>query len=112
MLLSEIIRISNITSDKISEMPKILDFIFAFHPQCILSQNTGGHIIYRNAEDIADARYKDSHKKYYRDMAGILVESGINEIKKNLHPDKDMALMSNLDLTVNMIKRLTIMWMM
>ncbi len=84
----------------------LLDAIFTFHPQGITSQNIGGHKTYSNADDIADTRYRDSHKRYYRDMASVLVESGINEIKKNLHPDKDQALMNNLDLTVNMINRL------
>ncbi len=85
---------------------QLLDSIFVFHPQGIVRQDIGGHITFSNAKDIADARYKDSHKKYYRDMASILVESGIGEIKKNLHPDKDKALIDNLDLTVNMIRRL------
>ena len=80
--------------------------IFAFHSQGIMKQNIGGHTTYSNAGDIADTRYKDSHRKYYRDMASVLVETGIKEIKKNLHPDKDKALMDSLDLTVNMIKRL------
>ena len=162
MLLPEIIRISNITSDKTIEMrnqndkkyireiysdlnPEIikatlsfdlvgeeyvlqyfkalqreivsdifspdmirqlLGSIFAFHPQGIVEQNVGGHTTYKNTEDIVDTRYSDSHKKYYRDIASVLIEAGIGEIKKNLHPDKDRVLMDNLDLTVNMIKRL------
>ena len=36
----------------------------------------------------------------------MLVESGIDEIKKNLHPKNDAALIQSLDLTVNMIKSL------
>lgn len=159
MILSEIIRISNITPDKTSEnsaseyirqnysnlpiniikstlsfdlageeyvlqhfkniqrnlaqdifnlnnMQKLLDAIFVFHPQGISSQSTGKYTTYQNTNEINEDQYRDSHKKYYRDLAGILVESGIKEIKKNLHPEKDKPLISSLDLTVNMIKRL------
>ena len=159
MMLSEIIRISNITSDRTSEnsdreyirqnysnlpasiikstlsfdlvgeeyalqhfkniqrnlaqdvfsldnMQKLLDAIFVFHPQGISSQSTGKYATYRNTNEINEDQYRDSHKKYYRDLAGMLAESGIKEIKKNLHPEKDRPLISSLDLTVNMIKKL------
>ena len=158
MMLSEIIRISNITSDRTSErsdkyirqnfsnlsddiikstlsfdlvgekyilqhfkniqrnlaqdvfsldkVQNLLDAIFVFHPQGISLQSIGKDSVYKNTTDVNDDQYKDFHKKYYRDLAGILVEFGINEIKKNLHPEKDKPLISNLDLTVNMIKRL------
>ncbi len=158
MLLSEIIKLANITPDKISDssmkyirekytdmnpdiiqstlslnlvgeehvqqyfktlqrdlaadvfnldmMKKLFSAIFAFHPQGIIALDAGKHTAYKNDKDIGDAQYKNSHRKYYRDMASILVEYGIGEIKKNLHPKSDRTLIDNLDLTVNMIKRL------
>ena len=159
MLLSEIIRISNITPDRTSEnsdmeyirqnysnlsvdiikstlsidlvrekhvlqhfkniqrnlsqdifsldnIQKLLDAVFVFHPQGISSQSNGKNVVYQNTLEVNDDQYRDSHKKYYRDLAGLLVESGINEIKKNLHPEKDKPLINSLDLTVNMIKKL------
>lgn len=90
----------------LNTMKRLLDAIFAFHPQGITRRNIGGHDTYENTEELYDSRYQDPHKKYYRDMAGMLVESGINEIKKNLHPKRDAALIQNLEFTVNMIKRL------
>ncbi len=158
MILSEIIRISNTTSDRISEnsnryirqnfsnlpdsiikstlsfdlvgeeytlqhfkniqrnlaqdvfsldkVQNLLDAIFVFHPQGISSQSIGRDVTYKNTIDVNDDQYRDSHKKYYRDLAGLLVESGISQIKKNLHPEKDKMLINNLDFTVNIIRKL------
>jgi len=80
--------------------------IFAFHPRGIVEQDVKGRKTYRNEPDIADTRYRDQHRRYYRDMAAILVEYGIKEIKKNLHPEKDKPLINNLDFTVNMVQKL------
>ncbi len=87
-------------------MKKLLESIFEFHPQGIIHQDLKGHETYKNANEINDSQYKDKYRKYYRDMASMLVESGIKEIKKNLHPKKDEALIHNLDFTVNVIKRM------
>ena len=98
----------NLAQDVFSlkKVQNLLDAIFVFHPQGISSQSIGKDVVYKNATDVNDDQYKDSHKKYYRDLAGMLVESGINEIKKNLHPEKDKMLINNLDFTVNMIRKL------
>ena len=85
---------------------QLLDAIFAFHPPGIVEQDVGGHKAYENTPDIADTRYRDQHRRYYRDMAAMLVEFGIREITKNLHPEKDKALINNLDFTVNMVQKL------
>ncbi len=90
----------------LGKMQSLLDAIFVFHPQAVLSQSVGDSMRYRSTKEIDEHQYKDSHKKYYRDMAGMLVECGIREIKKNLHPENDKSLINNLDFTVNMIKRL------
>ena len=80
--------------------------IFAFHPQRTLSKSVGGYTEYSTSGEVDENHYKDSHKKYYRDMAGLLVELGVSEIKKNLHPENDKPLINSLDLAVNMIKRM------
>ena len=98
----------NLTNDifSLENMKSLLDAIFVFHPQGISTQSNGKDIIYKNTNEVDEDQYRDSHKKYYRDMAGMLVESGVKEIKKNLHPEKDKPLINSLDLTVNMIKKL------
>lgn len=98
----------NLTNDifSLENMKSLLDTIFVFHPQGISTQSNGKDIIYKNTNEVDEDQYRDSHKKYYRDMAGMLVESGVKEIKKNLHPEKDKPLINSLDFTVNMIKKL------
>ena len=48
----------DLTSDIFSPdtMKRLLDAIFTFHPQCIISQNIGGYKIYSNADDITDTK--------------------------------------------------------
>ncbi len=87
-------------------MKKLLDAIFVFHPIRITSQQLAKNTIYQNSPDNYSDQYKENYKKYYRDMAGILVEYGISEIKKNLHPEKDMPIIDQLDFIVNIIKKL------
>ncbi len=80
--------------------------IFAFHPTGIISQNLGDHMTYSNPRELDSEHYREHHKLYYHELATILVESGLDEIKKDLHPDKDRAIINHLDLTVNMIQKL------
>ena len=90
----------------LDNVQNLLDAVFVFHPLGISSQSTGKHTIYKNTDEIKEDQYRNPHKKYYRDLAGMLVESRIKEIKKNLHPEKDKPLIDSLNLTVNMLKRL------
>jgi len=83
-----------------------LRYSFVFHPTGILARESAGGVTYQNSEDVKSPQYKDEHKRYYRDMAAMLVEFGTGEVKKNLHPEKDRSLIDSLDLTVNMIKKL------
>lgn len=85
---------------------RMLRYIFVFHPDGILAQGSAGGVTYQNSEDVKSPQYRNEHKKYYRDMAAMLVEFGMSEVKKNLHPEKDRSLIDSLDLTVNMIKKL------
>ena len=87
-------------------MKKLLDGIFAFHPQGIIRQDLGEQITYKKSKEVNDDQYRDNYKKYYRDIASLLVECGIDEIKKNLHPEKDQTLIQNFDFVVNVIKRI------
>lgn len=98
----------NFTHDVFSlvNMHNLFDIILVFHPEGITLQYYGNNSIYNNTDDVKEVQYRNSHKKYYRDLIGILVESGIKEIKNNLHPEKNKSLINNLDLTVNMIKKL------
>ena len=87
-------------------MKKLLESIFAFHPQGIVRQDLDGRVTYKKSKEANDDQYRDKYKKYYRDIASLLVESGIDEIKKNLHPEKDQTLIQNFDFVVNVIKRI------
>lgn len=61
--------------------------------------------MYENLQELELAQYKNIHKKYYGDMAAMLMKMGIDEIKKNLHPEDDRHLIDRLDFTTNMIKK-------
>ena len=80
--------------------------IFAFHPTGIISQKLGNHTVYSNPPELNSEHYREHHKLYYHELAAILVESGLDEIKKDLHPDKDRAIINHLNLTVNMIQKI------
>lgn len=90
----------------IDRLEKILESIFVFHPNGILSKKILDYTRYYNPSEIDSKYYRDDHKKYYHNVASLLVNLGINEIKKNLHPNKDKLLIDNLDFTVNMIRKL------
>ncbi len=86
---------------------KLLDSIFMFHPNGILSQEIGDFASYKNSNDMFEPRYQIKHKKAYHDLAYLLIKRGMNEIIKNLHPKDDEILINNFKLTLNIIRRLT-----
>ena len=81
--------------------------IFAFHPVGIQSREISNKTItHCNSQELNSEQYKEYHKKYYHELASLLVESGVDEIKKDLHPEKDKMIIQHLDFTVNLIRKI------